>query len=238
MRKLKELGEYFARFGVSNMVIYVDIREPKEMLDLIRREEVPAEVKDLTWTDYLVCVGEYVIPVERKNAGDLVASIEDGRIFNQAYMMSTLSSVGYVVVEGSPSLALMESKFPRRAFIGALVSLGLKRSPYGYRGHVNVVVLDSMYDTALFLALLHKQSEKGDLDRLPVLRVKGKKMMDKKGVLIAMLQAIPGVGRERARRIAERFDSVEKLVNASVTEISSVEGVSLRLARVIKEYLT
>jgi len=220
------------------MVVYMDSREPKEMSDLIKREDVPVEVKDLVWTDYLVCVGDYVIPVERKDAVDLVSSIEDGRIFNQAYMMSTLAPVGYIVVEGSPTIALMESKFPRRAFIGALVSLGLKRSPYGFRGHVNVIVLDSMYDTAVFMALLHKQLEKGDLDRLPVLRVKGKKVMDKKGVMIAMLQAIPGVGRERAKNIAEKFNSVKDLVKASVSEIASVEGVSLRLATLIKTYLT
>jgi len=219
-------------------LIIVDSREPKEMVELIKRENVPVEVQDILWTDYLVCYGDYTIPVERKAAEDFVASIEDGRIFNQAYMMSTLSPVGYIIVEGTPSLALFERKFPRRAYIGALASLALKRSPYGQKGQISIIVVDSYHDTTLFLALLHKQLQEGKLERLPKLVVKGKKLLDKKGVMIAMLQAIPGVGRERARKIAERFNSVKEIINASISDLIRVEGISVELARRIKEYLS
>ncbi len=219
------------------MVIYVDSREPEGIVKLLRNQGVPVEVRDITWVDYLVCVGKYVVPIERKDASDLVNSIVDGRVFNQAYMMSTLAPISYIVVEGSPSIALMERRFPRRAYLGALVSLALKRSPYGFKGNVSLIVVDSIHDTSTFLALLHKQLEEGDLDRLPVLKLKGKKLLDKKGVMIAMLQAIPGVGRERARRIAEAFNSVKELIEAPVSKIANVEGVSLSLARRIKEYL-
>jgi len=218
-------------------VIIVDSREPKEIVDLIKRENVPVDIRDIQWTDYLVCYGDYAIPVERKAAEDFVASIQDGRIFNQAYMMSTLSPVGYIIVEGTPSLALFERKFPRRAYIGALASLALKRSPYGHRGQISIIVVDSYHDTALFLALLYKQLQEGKLDRLPKLVVKGKRLLDKKGVMIAMLQAIPGVGQERARMIAEHFNSISELVRASVSDIARVKGVSIELARRIKDYL-
>ena len=218
-------------------MIIIDSREPKEMVELIKRENVPYQIQDLLWTDYLVCHNEYAIPVERKTAEDFVASIEDGRIFNQAYMMSTLSPIGYIVVEGTPSIALFERKFPRRAYIGALASLALKRSPYGQRGHISIITVDSYHDTSLFLVLLHKQLVEGKLERLPKLIVKGKKMLDKKGVMIAMLQAIPGVGQERARRIAEKYNSITELIKASIGELASIEGISIEMARRIKEYL-
>lgn len=220
------------------MVVVVDSKEPAKMRELLRNEKVPTVVEDIEFCDYLVKVGDYSIPVERKTASDFVASIEDGRIFLQAYMMSTVSPIGFIVVEGSPVIVLMERRFPRQAYIGALSSLALKRSPYGERGQISVIVVDTEYDTVLFLKYLHRQLEEGKLHRLPKLNIRGKRLLDKRGVLVAMLQAIPGVGEERARRLAERFGSVERLVRASVAEIASVEGVGTQLARRIKEYLS
>ena len=219
-------------------MIYVDNNEPEEMLQLLRREGLPVQREQLQFFDYLVSVRDYEVPVERKEVHDFVASIEDGRIFTQAYVMSSVSEISFIVVEGSPMLVLSERRFPRQAFIGALTSLVLKRSPYGKKGFISLVVLDTKYDTVLFLKYLHKQLEEGKLYRLPRQQIRGKKLMNKKGVLIAMLQAVPGIGTELAYRIAEHFGSIKRLAEADVREIASVPGVGLQTAKRIKEYLS
>lgn len=217
-------------------MIIVDSREPKEIVDKLKRE-VQVQVMDIQWVDYLVCHDEYAIPVERKTASDFVQSIIDGRIFNQAYMMSTFSPISYIIVEGVISEALMEHRFPRRAYLGALASLALKRSPYGERGQISIVNLETMYDTIEFLILLNRQLLENK-DRLPRLRVRGKRYIDKKGCMIAMLQAIPGVGEERARQIAEKINSIKELIEKDPITLSTLTGISINLARKIKEYLT
>ena len=49
-----------------------------------------------------------------------------------------------------------------------------------------------------------------------------------------ILQSLPGVGPERARRLLERFGSVAGCINASAEELSSVEGIGNKTAGAIK----
>lgn len=220
------------------MVIIVDVREPEFIRNYLKRNKVETVVKEIDFCDYIVNAKDYIVFVERKTSQDFVKSILDGRVFNQAYMMSTLAPVSYIVVEGVISEALVETKFPRKAYIGALSSLVLKRSPYGCRGHISVISVETELDTAEFLRVLHSQLEEGKLERLPRVPLRGKKVLDKRGVTIAMLQTIPGVGLEKAKKIAERFSSIKELIEADVRQIASIEGISLTLAERIKSFLT
>lgn len=47
---------------------------------------------------------------------------------------------------------------------------------------------------------------------------------------IYILQGLPGVGPERARRLLARFGGVEAIVNAGPEELRSVEGIGKRVA--------
>lgn len=218
-------------------MILVDYREPEDIVRELVKLNVPVKREDIEWCDYIVKQGGYEIPVERKTAQDFVASIVDGRIFLQAYMMSTVAPISYIVIEGIITEALMERAFPRTAYIGALSSLALKVSPYGQHGRISIINLDNIYDTALFLKNLHKQLEEKKLHRLPRLSGLEKRTLDKKGVLILMLQAIPGVGPEKAQLLVEKFGSLKAIMEASVASLASVPGIGPRLAQRIKEYL-
>ena len=219
-------------------MIIVDTREPEHMCRELVKLNVPCKREEMECCDYLVKTKNGEVPVERKTAQDLLASIEDGRVFLQAYLLNTIAPLSFIIVEGCVSEALFERKFPRKAYIGALSSLTLKRSPYGEKGRVSLAMLDNYYDTALFLANLHSQLEEGKLYRLPVVKGLEKKTLDKKGVLILMLQAIPGVGPEKARLLVERFDSLQNIQQAPVPVLASIPGIGLRLAERIKYYLT
>ena len=219
-------------------LILVDTREPPEVEEALRGLGAETRREEIEWCDYIVAAGGTEVPVERKTARDFVASIEDGRVFLQAYMMSTVAPLSFIVVEGLPSEALMELRFPRPAYIGALASLALKRSPYGQQGRISVIVLDTYYDTALFLYSLHRQLKEGRTWRLPRVQGLAKRRLDRRGALIMMLQAIPGVGPEKARAIAERYPSIRALLEAPPGELERIPGVGPVLARRIREYLS
>jgi len=58
------------------------------------------------------------------------------------------------------------SNFPRRAYIGALVSLSLKTAPHGQRGSVSIISVETKSDVITFLELLNKQLEEKDFTNL------------------------------------------------------------------------
>ena len=197
--------------------------------------ELPYRRDELLFFDYLISARGYEVPVERKTAEDFVASIVDGRIFAQTAVMSAVSPYSILVVEGTPSVALMERRLRREAYMGALASIMVKRSPFGARGHVNIVTVDSYHDTALLLRHIHKRLEEGNTVRIPQSRVR--KVPDPKLVQLQMLTVMPGVGTERALRLIECFGSLANIMRASVHEIASVDGIGYGLAARIKYYL-
>jgi len=219
------------------LVVLVDSKEPKNYVDKLRNEGLPVEVRDILFCDYIVTVNNYSIGIERKTAEDFVASIIDGRIFNQAYMLSTMFPVSYIIVEGFISEALSYTAFSRRAYIGALVSLALKTSPHGQRGRISIINVELDVDTVLFIKYLHKKLEEGDFERLPRVRLPKKSIIDRKGVMIAMLQVIPGVGEERAKKIAGAYNSVAELLTTTPDKLAMIDGISYNLAKKILYYL-
>jgi ERCC4-type nuclease len=214
------------------VIIIVQPNEPKEIKDYLINENISIkEFQNLPF-DYMMVVGEYRVAVERKEAVDFVNSIKDGRLHEQLYMMSTYSPISFLVVIGNVTTALMENKFSRQAYIGALISSTLKQSPDGTGGHISVINLDTTYDFMLFLKILHKQLEDGNLLRVPTITTSKK---DIKHLSILTLSTFPSVGEAYAMKLIEKFGSIYSVVNASLTELSEVLGE--KRAKKVYEYI-
>ena len=56
--------------------------------------------------------------------------------------------------------------------------------------------------------------------------------------LISVLDEIQGIGTKRRKSLIEKFQNIDSIKNASAIEISTTEGISLKLAHIIKEKLT
>ena len=215
-------------------MILMDTNEPEWIYSKLHEQGLKVIRKKLEIADYIVKVHEYVIPVERKTSNDYVASIMDGRLFKQLFELSTNYPFSYIVVVGIISEALMDRGFSRRAFISSLIGSSLKRSPYGCRGQVVTINLETDYDFILFLYFLHRKLMEGDVERLPRINVRKR---DRKEALIMMYSCIPGVGVDRARKLVEVFDTPEKLIRASIYQIMRVEGIGEKLAYRIYRFL-
>ena len=55
--------------------------------------------------------------------------------------------------------------------------------------------------------------------------------------LSSILNSIPGIGAKRKRSLLKRFGSIQGIKEASIAEITSVKGMTEKLAQKIKEYL-
>jgi DNA excision repair protein ERCC-4 len=204
-------------------MIIVHPNEPVEVKNFLRNEKIPYKEYSSLPFDYLVSVGENRIAVERKESSDFVNSIKDGRLHEQLYHMSVFTPISFLVIIGNITMALMDNKFPRQAYIGALISATLKRSPDGAQGFVSVVNLDTIYDFMLFLKYLHKQLEEGDLIRLPKMNVQ---KSDLKHLQVMTLSTLPSVGEVYATKLIEKFGSIYNVVNATLPQLESVLGKS------------
>lgn len=221
------------------MVVYADPREPDKMVGMLLSLGLEVRRRILDVADYLVRVpaghaSVAEIPVERKTVEDYIASIEDGRLSRQLHGMSAEYPLSYLVIVGCVTPVLMERRFRRQAYVSSLVGASLKRSPSGCRGQVVTVNLETDQDFALFVYYLHKKLEDGDLDRIPRGPATGKRGPE---ALVAMYSCMPGVGLGKARRLAEAFPSVERLLRATVEELSAVPGLGRKTAKRIYEFL-
>lgn len=62
------------------------------------------------------------------------------------------------------------------------------------------------------------------------------KTLRKAGMVYSVLEEIPGVGKKRRIALIKAFKSIERIKNATVDELVSVEGVSLNVAENIYEF--
>ncbi len=205
-------------------MIFVDVNEPKEIYELLKMMKLPVSRRknkindeyDIT-VDYIIKVKKHEVAVERKTWEDLVASLEDGRYSLQRYVLYKFFPFSYLVIIGNWNNVLKFRKIKLNNLIGVLISTQLKT-----KGKVSVVQLNNHEEFALFLKLLHQTLEKEKLEVLPKPSVNKKDLNELK---VMMLACIPGVGIETAKKLINKFGTIEKIVNASKAEITCTVGL-------------
>lgn len=217
-------------------MIYIDSREPKdiEQYFLTQFPNIELQRKPLEVGDYLVVTNNYEVIVERKEASDYVASLESGRLHNQLYQMSANYELGFLIVVGSITEALLHSNLNRNAFLSSLVGSAMKHAPVGKQGQIITITVETMHDFAGCVYFIHKKLEKGDFERRPA--PFGTKS-DIDSCLITLYSCFPGVSEERAKRLAKHFPSLKSIVNASIDDLTKVEGIGRKTAEKIFEFI-
>jgi ERCC4-type nuclease len=199
--------------------IIVDDRERadgKVLAALAARDDVTVEIARLEVGDYRV---ERRVVVERKTVVDFVASLIDGRLFQQAAALALTPERAVLALEG-PDQEWRDTGVRREALQGALITIGVF---YG----VAILHSDAPEETARLLVYLGRQAQRtaqGGLPR-PGYRPKGKRARQ-----LFLLQGLPGVGPARAARLLERFGSVQAVMTASADDLATVDGIGEKTA--------
>ncbi len=173
-------------------------------------------------------VGDFVISdrivVERKKASDFLASIIDGRLFEQVREMKKAYELPVIVIEGERLLG--HRNIHPNAVFGALASL---IADWG----VSVVFTRNEEETARFLlALAKREANEG---RAPAIKTaKARSLKENQELLVASL---PGVNLTLAKRLLKKFGSPIDVFIASEERLKLVEGIGELKAREIRKVL-
>lgn len=158
---------------------------------------------------------------ERKTLVDLALSIKSGRLFDQALRLAGVEGLRPAMVLEGTLQDMRGCGMRWEAIQGALITVTL------FLG-LPVLRTRSPEETArtfLYAVRQQRATAAGALPRRGY-RPKGKAALQR-----YILQGLPGVGPERARRLIRHFGSVEAALSADVDGLMAVPGIGEETAR-------
>lgn len=204
------------------VAIAVDDREvPSGVVDVLRgRGDCSVTIERLPLGDYRL---DDALLIERKTLPDLVTSIKDGRLFGQGCRLAGSPLWAALILEGT-SKDLAGSGMRREAIQGALITLTL---------FLGIPLLRSLNveETAQLLLFAARQGRTVASGALPR---RGRRPRGRYRVQTRILQGLPGIGPERAKRLLDRFGTVEAVMTAETQELASVRGIGAGTAELIR----
>jgi Fanconi anemia group M protein len=205
------------------MKIAVDYREKASgLIQLLSEADLSLEVKKIPYGDYVI--NEKII-VERKTARDFLISIIDGRLFSQLSNLKKHSQNPIMIIEGNPFQE--DIRIDPNAIKGALVSIQAI-------WYIPALFSRSKEETRDILLMIGRQEETNS-DEVQLRGGYRPRRLKSKQLFI--LQGLPKVGPTMAKRLLEHFRSVSSTMNASVQELTEVEGVGEATAQTIRQTL-
>ncbi len=203
--------------------IIVDSREGRSGL-AARLAEAGAEIiiEELESGDYVVAEG---VGVERKAATDLAASILDGRLMPQVELLSACYERPFFLIEGD--MFNTRSQIREEALVGALSYIALlKRIPILYSANIA--------QTAMMLLTMQRHATEGLGYEVPL---RGAKPKTRSSQAQFLLEGLPGVGPNAARKLLNHFGSPRAALLADADQLKKVPGVGPKTIAGIQEVL-
>ncbi|MDA7495041.1 helix-hairpin-helix domain-containing protein [Nitrosopumilus sp.] len=209
---------------LDHLRIIVDERERKSGIpDLLKSIGMGVEMKTLPIGDYIVAPETIV---ERKSIKDLMASVFDGRLYDQCTRLKENFEHPIVLVEGNVD-EIEEITDNPLVFYGALSRVTLEFK-------IPIIPTPSASHTAKLLVAL---CSKKDGPTGPYLK-KIKKSSNLETQQLSTLCSLPGIGEKFAVRMLEKFGTPLKVFSATTSELAKVEGLGESRAKKIKNMLT
>jgi ERCC4-related helicase/ERCC4-type nuclease len=205
---------------VAQPDLTVDAREAASPLarELVDRG-VPLRTAVLPTGDY--AVGDRIL-VERKTASDLVASIKDGRLFDQLARLGQ-ANAPTLLVEGDPFT--IPHGLPPAAIAGALAAAAVDH-------RVAVVTVADCRAAAEFLQALLRRHTRSPAPR-PLRMEKAPSAPDAQ--LRYILEGLPHVGPVTADRLLQRYGTLAALASAEPGDLAETAGVGPETAKSLHE---
>lgn len=208
--------------------IIVDHREPQLVCDELRRHPMATvEVASLEIGDFIIEANGRTVVVERKSVRDFQGSVQGGHIFDQAQRIASLGDevIGVLLIEGE-TLGEADLTMLPQAMTGAITCLSL------VQGLAVLQTLDAVHTAWALVKLAHHCTGLGY--ELHVHKSKPKQLLDARSYV---LQSLPGVSGEMAKRLLEHFGSVQAVMAAEIDELLEVRGLGPKTATRIREVL-
>ncbi len=198
-----------------------------------KKSEVPYYLHKLgAYIEYRVLeIGDYVFGsyvVERKRVDDLVRSVYDKRIFEQISRALRNFDKIFIIIEGSPE-KIREYTDRWRSVYGALGLIAIQNN-------VSILYTSNAEETAYLIYSLSKSSKSLknlSSEKAFLRRDKKPSTTDHRIWQEYIVQCLPHIGPRLSQKLLETFGSVQRIFNATPSELSRVEGLSEEIAQEI-----
>ena len=200
--------------------IWVDDREARGSgiaSKLADMEGVSLIVKRLQTGDFLI-EGKAVL--ERKRVQDFLESLRQGRLFSQATRLAASPYRPFLILEGQ-SQEWRRAGVTREGIQGALVALAV-----GF----GIPVLRSQNEDETARLILFTAQQLHSSPR-PAIRRPARRIQGKRARQIYVLTGIQRVGPARAKRLLDRFETIEGVMSASMESLAEVDGIGKQTAQ-------
>ncbi|MGY5874689.1 MAG: ERCC4 domain-containing protein [Candidatus Thorarchaeota archaeon] len=204
------------------------IVDSRELPTAVARELARLDVKI---TGESLKVGDYIasedVAIERKEVGDFIQSLIDGRLFVQLSALKSAYRRPVLIIEGERLIG--QRAVNPASLYGALASIAI-------RIQVPILWTQDATETANVLyrlAYLEQVSSKKPLRTRP-----GEVRSSDAETLEYILSGFPGVDTVISRAILSEFGTLDEVFSASEKDLRSVKGVGPKIAGRIRRLLT
>ena len=186
--------------------------------------QINLDIRRMPYGDYII--DKWLI-VERKQISDLIVSIVDGRLFQQAERLCQSAYTPLLIIEGQGH-DIKDSKMDRRAILGALASIGLL---YG------ICVLRAINKEETLNVILYAARQKARIEKAVIGR-RGYRPRSFKKRQSFILQGLPNVGPTLAKALLQHFGNIRSVMTANRDQLQKISGVGPKKAEQIVSLLT
>lgn len=201
--------------------IIIDYREKNSLVaSHLVKQGFDVEFKELKIGDYIV----KDVVIERKTVSDFIGSMINHRLMNQIEELKQYENK-LLIIEGISEQELYSennTNVNANAIRGFLLSILLKDK-------IPIIFSKNSEDTAKFINVLSKRKDK-EIN----LNAK-KKTLNKKEQLQFIIESFPGVGPKKARKLLEKFGSIQNIILASTEDMKEILGIQAEGIREIME---
>lgn len=202
-------------------VVYADSREGNsKVIRHLTEMEIDVKVNPMAVGDYQV--SDEVI-IERKTAKDFVESIIDKRLFKQARELSEEFKRPILILEGDD---IYNGMIHPNAVRGTIAAIAID---FG----ISIIPTRNSEDTAAMIKRIAVREQTGE--KTPIQIRTDKKPVSLWEQQLFIIESLPNIGPVNAKNLLQHFGSVEKVINASESELQEVEGIGQKTAKSIRK---
>lgn len=203
--------------------IYVDARETNsKVLRFLDNMGLEIQMKTMSVGDYQI---NNEIAIERKTTKDFQESIADKRLYAQAKNLVEEFKKPVMIIEGTN---IYSGLIQANAVRGALASIAIDFS-------IPIIPTNSEEDTAAMIYRIAKRESVNE--KKPIQIRTEKKPLELEEQQLFIIESLPNIGPVNAKKLLEKFNTVENIINASEEDLMEVEGIGKKIASEIKKVL-
>ena len=205
----------------TNPVVYADSREGNsKVIRHLSEMEIDVQVRSMAVGDYQVS-DEVVI--ERKTAKDFVDSIIDKRLFKQAREVSEEFKRPLLILEGDD---IYNGMIHPNAVRGTIAAIAID---FG----ISIIPTRNSQDTAAMIKRIAVREQSGEKVNIQIRTDKKPTSLWEQQLFI--IESLPNIGPVNAKNLLQHFGTVEKVINASESELQEVDGIGEKTAKNIRK---